>query len=477
MGRNCEALYEKAELVYEAVMLDMALVDSIGLRFSDAANSQYDLPSFLALTAAMSMHDACANEGSTLLTLEASKHVPRIMIPHLRIPTSQWGLGLFGNISHDRMEYYCNRAHDAQICALVAMGVIPSDNLVGAYDTHSSPNYGTTENPLYVVAGPHMAGTNWFVRFMTGAIVSGPYTIHSSFCRMKKGMTNAECVKRMLDDEDRRGLKFLYSIWDKGFYSVDAMIECGNRDRLFLMYAVETPKVKKAIEAYKNGERKKVEGFVVGSGSKKFAGTLAMVERTRTKKGKVVTDIIPFFSNMPPAMLKKALPRLPLEMKRRWRIETGYRAVEMAKPLTTSTRPAVRTYMFWRALTMTNLWAMVDFKIKAARAKDEEVEGEGEVEGEVEFPPAVWSSARKVGDRSDTILPGGYDITLKEFLSMYLTECTRMAIMDKEEQVECRKAAVEKYGHLFKPAARAKEQTQAPAAVFDWSKPATPSEH
>lgn len=465
MNKNCWEIYERTGIVEGALTMDIAMVDSIGLRLSDAANSLYDLPAFLALTASMSMNDTCANEGSLLLAHEASKQVPRSTMPFLNIPTSQWGLGLFANVDHDWLEWRCNRAFDAQIRALKAMGVVPGGNLVGAYDTHSSPNYGKTEDPDYVVAGQHMAGTNKFVRFMTGAIVSGPYTINSAFCRMKKGMTNAECVKRLLDDEDRRGLNYLYTIWDKGYYSVDAMIECGKRNRLFLMYAVETPKVKKAIKDYKNGKRGKVEEFIVGSGRRKFVGTLAMVERTRRKKGKLVKDILPFFSNMSTEMVIEALENLPLELKRRWRIETGYRSIEMAKPLTTSTKPAVRTYMFWRALVMTNLWAMVDFQIKAAHARDEERE----------FPPAAWSAERKMGDRSDTVLPGGFDITLKMFLSMYLTESTRMAIMDKEGQVACRTAAVEKHGHLFKPAATAK--AKAPAAVPALSVEATPSEH
>ena len=448
-------VHERMRRVVDAVMLETAMVDSIGLGFSDAANSTHGLPAFVALTSAMSMHDACANEGSKLLVLETAKRVPLDAVPDLRTPTSQWGLGLFEGVDHDRLEGACNGALDAQIRILRERGVIPSGNLVGAYDTHSSPNYGKTEDPDYVVSGQHKAGTNSYVRFMTGAVVSGPYTINTAFCRMKKGMTNAEGVARMLDDEKRRGLDFLYTIWDKGYYSVEAMIECGKRNRYFLMYAVETKKIKKAIESYKKGKRGQIEGFVVGSGRKKFSGSLAMVERTRYKKGKVVTDTLPFFSNMPIDLLNTALNGLQLEMKRRWRIETGYRCIEMAKPLTISTRPAVRTYMFWRALVVTNLWSLADFEIKAARYARE---------GRA-FPPAAWSAKRKVGDRSDTVLPGGFDITLKEFLSLYLTECTKLVLMDKKEQEAYTKAAVERFGHLFKPAAEARAAAAAPAAA------------
>lgn len=441
MNAYSNKLYEMSVVVEKMARLEMAMVDSIGLEFSTAKNSTYDLPVFVALTSAMSMHDACANEGSDLLTLEASKHVPKHEIPGLRIPTSQWALGMFNGVAHDLLEDACNRALDAQIRALLDMGAIPRGTLVSAYDMHSSPNYGKTEDPEYVVTGQHSAGTNSFVRFLTGAIVSGPYTFSSGFCRIKKDMTAAEAVAKVLDDEERRGFDIGLSIWDKGFYKVGAMNECAKRNRYFIMYAIENVKVKKAIEAYKRGDRKKTEEFIVGSGNKKFTGKLVMVSKTRIKNGKKVTDILPFFTNMPRWMLRKAIKNLPLVMKRRWRIETGYRCIEMAKPLTISTWPAIRTYMFWRALTATNLWAMADFEIKAARYAEEGKE----------FPTAAWSAKTNLVDRHDTVLPGGFDITLKVFLSIYLTECTRVAIRGKKEQVAYTKAAVAEFGHLFEP--------------------------
>ena len=443
MNAITKKMHDMAVQVAEMTRLDTALVDSIGLEFSSAENSMYDLPTFIALMSAMSMHDACANEGSELLALEAAKHVPVDAIPGLRLPTSQWALGMFDGIDHDLLQDACNRAFDAQIHALRGRGAIPSGTLVSAYDMHSSPNYGKTEDPDYVVTGQHKAGTNNFVSFMTGAIVSGPYALNTSFCRMKKGMTIAEAVAKILDDEERRGLDIGLSIWDKAYYKVAAMIECAKRNRYFLMYAVENRKVKRAVEAYKNGDRKKTEEFIVGSGNKKFTGKLVMVSKTRIKNGKKVTDILPFFTNMPRWMLRKAIKNLPLVMKRRWRIETGYRCIEMAKPLTISTRPAVRTYMFWRALMATNLWALADFEIKAARYAEEGKE----------FPPAAWSAKSDLVDRMDTILPGGFDIKLKVFLSMYLTECTRVAIRDKKEQVAYTREAAAKFRHLFKPAA------------------------
>lgn len=446
MSSYCDEVYEMLERVAGVAEMEVAMVDSIGLEFSDAKNSKHDLPAFVALTSAMSMHDACANEGSELLVHEAAKHVPRSAVRDLRLPTSQWALGKFDGIDHDRMEDDCNRALDAQIHALRDRGVIPRGTQISAYDDHSSPNYGKTEDPDYVVSGKHSAGTNKFVRFMTGAIVSGPYTISTAFCRMKKDMTVREAVAKILDDEERRGLDIGLSIWDKGFYKVGAMIECAKRNRYFMMYAVENSKVKKAIEAYKRGERKKTEEFIVGSGCRKFTGKLVMVEKTRIKKGKKVTDILPFFTNMPRWMLRKAIKNLPLVMKRRWRIETGYRCIEMAKPLTISTRPAIRTYMFWRALMATNLWALADFEIKAARYAEEGKE----------FPPAAWSDEIDLGSRRDTVLPGGFDVTLKAFLSMYLTECTRVAILGKKEQVAYKKAAAAKFRHLFEAAAEAR---------------------
>ena len=433
----------------EAARLEAAMVGSIGLEFSAAGNSKHGLPAFNALISAMSIRDACVSGGSRVLAFEVSNHVPAGGMPGLEIPTLRWALGMFDGVGHGRLEDACSRALGAQIRALLDRGAVPRANPVVACDTYYSPDGGRTELG-YAAPGRLGAGANSGAGFMTSAAVSGPYVISTGFCRANRRAARAGCVARMLDDGKRSGLEPLYMALDKEYYSVGAMIECARRGRHFLMYAVENARVKEAVEAYKRGERGRVEEFTVGTGRRRFTGALVMAERARGRRGKIATDILPLFSNMPRGLLGRAAEGLPLEMeRRRRRMEAGHRRIEAARPLTTSGRRSVRTYMFWRAMIMTNLWALVDFETKAALRA---------AEGK-EFPPAAWSAEREPGDMDDTALPGGLDIKLEEFLSMYLAACTRAAIMDRKEQEGYADAAAAEFRHLFEPGA---EGTGAP---------------
>ena len=445
----------------EAARLEAAMVGSTGLEFSAAKSPKHGLPAFNALITAMSIRDACVSGGSKVLAFEVLKHIPTDGMPGLELPTLRWVLGMFDGVGHGRLEDACSRALDAQIRALLDRGAVPRANPVVACDTYYSPGHDRTEELGYAAPGRLGAGANSRAGFMIGAAVSGPYVISTGFCRVNRRAARAGCVARMLGDEKGSGLDPMYMVLDKEYYSVGAMIECARRGRHFLMYAVENARVKEAVEAYKRGERERVGEFTVGTGRRRFTGALVMAERARGRKGRIVTDILPLFSNMPRGLLGRAAERLPLEMERRRRMEAGHRRIEAAMPLTTSGRRSVRTYMFWRALVATNLWALVDFETKAALCA---------AEGK-EFPPAAWSAEREPGDMDDTALPGGLDIKLEAFLSMYLTVCTRAAIMDRKEQEGYAEAADAEFRHLFEPAAEGTGSPPEPPAALHGAAP------
>ena len=403
--------------------LNYAVLSKFEFPVSTRHNALHGIPSLAAILSSMVLHRSCGNEASKLTALEASKMVPFEDIEGIHSPTSQWALGLIGSVDDpDEMERRCGEAHALVLSALDAAGMLP-ESPVGAIDGHNMEYYGKKMEEKYMIRSKYKNGTTRFVAALTSAIVSGPYTIHTSARLMRRGRSRAEYFGDVLDDSARRGIFCSHHVTDREAFNVSTMFKFGSRGDYFLMYARMTEGVKRALAEYERGRRPAMSEYIVKSERRRFAGTLVFWKKTEVGKGgKRETVILPFFSNLPRQQIGIAIKKLQTELKKRQRIEVGYNSIERCMPMTTSTSPARRTFLFHYALVVANLWALADRLIgTGGRA------GSGRP---TERPPNPRFGSHGWLDKKK------YNVTYREFCQLLLSEAARVIVMPKREQDE-----------------------------------------
>lgn len=403
--------------------LNYAVLSKFEFPVSTRHNALHGIPSLAAILSAMALHRSCGNEASKLAALEASKMVPFEGIDGIHSPTSQWALGVIGSIDDpDEMERRCGEALGLVLAALNAAGMLP-ESPVGAIDGHNMEHYGKKMEEKYTIRSKYKNGTTKFVAALTSAIVSGPYTIHTSARLLRRGRSRAEYVGDILDDNARRGIFCSHYVIDREAFNVSTMFKFGNRGDYFLMYARMTEGVKRALAAYEGGRRPAVSEYIVKSKRRRFAGTLVFWEKTEAREdGKSETVILPFFSNLPRQQLGNAIKKLQAELKKRQRIEVGYSSIERCMPMTTSNSPARRTFLFHYSLAAANLWVLADRLIGTG--------GRAGSRRPIERPPNP-----RFGSHS-WLVKKKYNVTYREFCQLLLSEAARVIVMPKREQDE-----------------------------------------
>lgn len=421
--------------VQGTLKLGHALLSGYGFSVSRRYNSLHGISALASILTAAVLYRTCANQASRLVEIEAIGQVGIERIDDVDLPTAVWGRSVITDVKDpDEMERRCAVVDGAVVAALHEARMIP-DHPIGSIDAHNMEYYGVYLPKDYIMRSKHKNGTTNFVTATSSAIVSGSRTLHTACRIVRRGRPMAEYVGDLLDDNISRLIFCLYYSVDRAYFSVASMIKFASRNEYFLMYARMTPKVKRAMDAYLRGDRAAVSQYVVKSKTSKFAGTLAFWEVEEYRGGRWRNTVLPFFSNMPPGMLKGALNCLRMEMRKRQRIENGYRTAEQGMPMTTSNSPSLRTFLFHFSLLSSNLWALTDRMIKA-----EWLTKEGEPlprVAEPVFGTPGWPDKEK------------YTITYKEFCRIIHTEATRLAIRDKHEQDEYEEEACEEFAHLF----------------------------
>ena len=412
------------QCVRKVLELNYALLSEFNFPFSKRHNALHGIPSMAAILSGMSLHRACANEASRMTALDAARNVPEEDVADVHTPTSQWALGVIGAIKDpDEMEERCGRVADITVGAMGAAGMIP-EAPVGAIDGHNMENYSKRLGEEYTIRSKFKNGTTKFIPALTSVIVSGPYTIHTACRLMRRGRPRAEYIAHLLDDNAGRGVYCSHYLIDREFFNVASMSEFTKRGEHFLMYARMTDGVKKARDQYLAGTRPAVSEYIVKSGRIRFTGTIVFQKKTeRGEDGKERTVVLPFFSNLPRPRVEKAVDLLRTELKKRQRIEVGYKSAERCMPMTTSNSPALRTFMFHYSLAVENMWALADHMIEiGSRA--------GTHRPVITPPPSPifglhgWVTKKK------------YNITNKEFCQLLFSEATKVVVMPKKEQDE-----------------------------------------
>ena len=394
--------------------------------------------SLCGLLASMAFTKSCGNDAAKLLALRVDDVAGGIDPELHHLPTSQWTLKMLASLDHSEMEAACKAAFRACTAAAGALGMIPR-RPVGMIDEHKAAYYGEKGDKEHIVKSKSKDGTTRFHSFISSLIRAGPYSLHTAMRRVCKGVPTAEYVRDLLAQNREVGIMCAHWIVDRLFFNVASMCEFGKADEYFLMYARMTVGIKKALAEYMDGTRPAMSEYIVKSKRAKFTGTLAFVERTKTdKKGRRKTVILPVFSNLPWNRLRDAIANLPIEMKKRWAQESAFRVAKFSKPMTTSNNPSLRTFFFATSLLYGNMWAMADHVAEAQRRTEAG-------EPPRQMPPAD----DRLGDGRCLAAKTKYNLTSKEFLSLFVSEAARLLTMDKQVQDDYTKMAVAENVHLL----------------------------
>ena len=389
--------------VANVFMFFVAMMAAFGFPLSARYNSLHGPISLCAIIASMAFTKSCAEAASRLFAQRVDDIAWGVVdVRSLHLPTSQWALKMIAGLEHGAMEAACRAAFRACTALARARGMIPARPL-GMIDGQSSAYYGEKADKKDITRGKSKNGTTKFHSFLCSVIRAGQYPLHTAMCRMRPGVPLAEQLRDVLAQNREAGIRCSHWLVDRLFFSVAAMYEFGRADEYFLMYARMTPGIKKALDEYLSGKRKAMSEYVVRSGRRKFTGTLAFVEKTRTKNGERENVILPIFSNLPRAQLAAAIRDLPIEIKKRWIHESSFRVATFSKPMTTSNSPSLRTFFFGMSLFLGNMWVITNHAIEARR----HAEG-GEVP--VPEPPAD----DRLGDKRCLATKTKYSMTSKE---------------------------------------------------------------
>ena len=155
---------------------------------------------------------------------------------------------------------------------------------------------------------------------------------------------------------------------DREFYSAGIMDLLEARDITWLMPAVKTDTVKRAIAELERGEREAVSTHCISSGYTRAEFTLiirpakdgndARETATGSAEGEGESAYHAFATNISPGAAASDPDRFVEIYRRRWGIETAFRCYEQVRPRTTSRNESVRLLLLFFPLLLYNAWIL-----------------------------------------------------------------------------------------------------------------------
>ena len=274
----------------------------------------------------------------------------------IRIPTSQWLLGVINAIDPDKMDALCRRMLESTIKE--GSGLERKTGHMLAIDKHLIPfTGGDRHNDNFVISGKPKGGTSQFETYATMQVVTEEQLPTISVVRVIEDMSKIEFVRKLLSESRKLGLKKPLLLMDREFSSVDVMRfldECGER---FLMAVSKTPGIKKAVAEFRRGKRKAVSEYEMrSSNGTAFRFNLVIKKRLKETKDGRKWKYLTYATNLERQYIKRTIKDIPEKYKKRWRIENNFKSVEQIRARTCSRNHAIRVFMFFLSMTVCNLW-------------------------------------------------------------------------------------------------------------------------
>ena len=267
--------------------------------------------------------------------------------------TGQRFLQLLGGAGHDRMLELGQDMVDASCRAGVETGQLNNEVDVGG-DEHKIPWH--TKKNRYSIGGQRKKGTNVFEGYITSQIVSGNLRLVTGCCPIATGESQAHYLGALIENTRRNGIKIRKMLLDRGFASVDNILEM---EKLVVDYIMPLPgndKLYRIMQEYHDGKGGQVREYTMKNKHGRSATTtLVIVPKKKPGKGNKIQDrYIAFITNIKTKSAKALVRRIPKEYRIRWGIETGYRQVEEIRARTKSPRISARMFLFYFSTSLFN---------------------------------------------------------------------------------------------------------------------------
>lgn len=321
---------------------------TIGMEFSDSYNSVYGVSSATALLATMCREGMCAEQASEILNASGAAS-----------PGSDWLLGKLGHVEYDDMHARAGRALRRTAKDALGGGMIMRHPLV-AIDKTRIERYDKDPDMTHLIKTKGR-GTSTAEAYMTARTVGTNLQFHLACIPVTRHEFNPYFVRRTLDEVRQLHVRPRLLLMDREFYAVDVMRTISRACLRFLMPAVCTAGIRKAMREFEDGGRGPVSGYVLrAQNGDEFRCTLAIVPRADPSDGDRHIGFVTNTGGCTP----EDLMSLPEEYRKRWGIETGYRDAKRVMPHTTSRKDAVRLVLFFLSLIVSNIWMYARAKSK-----------------------------------------------------------------------------------------------------------------
>ena len=213
--------------------------------------------------------------------------------------------------------------------------------VIVAIDFTAVPFFGQKDTPMVVSKKPEK-GTRYCYKFATSCVVTAGQRFNLGTIPMDKTISTAAIVERLVIDA-KKMVSIDYLLLDREFYSIKVVSTLKKLGFPFIMPAPMNKRVKHLLRTNKAPA---VVRYRIGTESNNVYTNLVITSRKDgTKMGS--------FTNA------KSPSGVAAIYAKRWGIETSYRKIKhdfLAK--TTSKNPIVRSFNFFLAVNLNNLWQL-----------------------------------------------------------------------------------------------------------------------